>query len=321
MQTAANAVSVHHVPPGCTNLRFFLNGVPCHRCPHQASGDTTTVGLTTFDEAVRNAVPSDAPLFQCYAVDKDGRVLATASISELPVPMARNAALTRIPDNARLVASMLHGAGDTHRWQFPVIRHVDDDDTSTTPVLVCLRILFDVNDAQSNSSATGKSIATVEWEATRVRDDRPLGRPPGGAWGQLRGTCTVDASCLESVFCAPASRDGHIRCTITANTAPVATRYAVYGVATPNFRPPLLLPVEVATAGEDRHSGPVSTPLTKGKRLAVLVGVSKYTRRPAKRISDLEYADDDVVLWFQYLAGLGFECKKQGTVSVAHTVP
>ena len=49
-----------------------------------------------------------------------------------------------------------------------------------------------------------------------------------------------------------------------------------------------------------------------GKKLAVLVGVSKYTRRPKKRMSDLEYADDDIVMWFTYLRQKGYECKVFG---------
>lgn len=49
-----------------------------------------------------------------------------------------------------------------------------------------------------------------------------------------------------------------------------------------------------------------------GKKLAVLVGVSKYSRRPVRRMSDLEYADDDVVHWLGYLKKAGYQCKVFG---------
>ena len=49
-----------------------------------------------------------------------------------------------------------------------------------------------------------------------------------------------------------------------------------------------------------------------GLTLVVLERGSKYTRRPKKRISDLEYADDDIVQWYTYLKRLGYECTVLG---------
>ena len=50
-------------------------------------------------------------------------------------------------------------------------------------------------------------------------------------------------------------------------------------------------------------------PSPPGKRLAVVVGVSKYTRR---RGGDLEWCDEDATAWYHYLTGIGFNCKVYG---------
>jgi hypothetical protein len=201
------------------------------------------VALTAFDDPVRNSLPAEAPLMQCYALDAQGTVLALAAMSQLPVPIARDATPPHIADNGRLVASALHGPGDVHRWQFPVERHLEADGDGTS--LICVRVLFDVDNAVCANSASQDPLVTVEWEASRINDEAPQGRPPGSAWGQLRASTTVDVACRESIFCAPVSRDGSVRCTITVTPrvqiAPGLIRYAVYIRAAPDYRPPLLL--------------------------------------------------------------------------------
>ena len=313
----SNNIVLRNVPASCTDLRFFLNGVQCHRCLHTAGTLGASVPLTAFDDAVRNSLPSNTPLLQCYALDAQGTVLALAAMSQLPVPIARDATPPHIADNGRLVASALHGPGDVHRWQFPVERHLEADGDGTS--LICVRVLFDVDNAVCANSASQDPLVTVEWEASRINDEAPQGRPPGSAWGQLRASTTVDVSCRESIFCAPVSRDGSVRCTITVTPrvqiAPGLIRYAVYIRAAPDYRPPLLLGGEQSAAavlGKGCPASPRNAHEPIGKRLAVLVGVSKYTRRPVKRMSDLEYADDDAVLWYRYLNSLGFDCKVLG---------
>ena len=90
-------------------------------------------------------------------------------------------------------------------------------------------------------------------------------------------------------------------------------RYAVFGSIVPASIPSLLWGPDMggnnALPGVEDDEMTAPEPAPVGKRLAVLVGISKYTRR---RMSDLEYADDDVVHWYEYLRRLGFECKIYG---------
>lgn len=139
----------------------------------------------------------------------------------------------------------------------------------------------------------------------------------------------IGRDCTESVFMATfprSSLDGMIRCEVsTAIDMYYLTlgglRYAVYGRITPSteIAPPLLgamIEDNVQYPTCDTDVLPVNDAIVPGKRLAVLIGVSKYSRR---RNNDLEWADDDAVTWYEYLSARGYgpvlfffrHCKKK----------
>jgi hypothetical protein len=83
-------------------------------------------------------------------------------------------------------------------------------------------------------------------------------------------------------------------------------RYAIFGrVLESTGNAPFLGSVSTCEA-ETPTTPAIEATQEKGKRVAVLVGVSKYTRR---RTSDLEWADDDAVTWYEYLSARGYEPK------------
>lgn len=93
---------------------------------------------------------------------------------------------------------------------------------------------------------------------------------------------------------------------------PTVLRYAIHGHTAPvvNVPMPLLIASE-DTAPQVIPTTPAAPPpepsesLTGLKR-AVIVGVSKYSRRPR---GDLEWCDEDATSWYNYLTGLGYDCR------------
>ena len=299
------------VPAAATTVRLYVNGVRCHTTGSTPSG-TVIIPVAALDTPMRAALPTGPQLVQCYALDSTGVVLTVAQIADVRLPPAVASARSLVGPEAaaalgnRLVASALHGAGNTHHWDFPVAQFFG---AAGADAVLCFRILFDTPDAAQ---------ATVEWTlpaAVSGAGGPPRARiPAAGAWGEIRAVTQISADCAESVFVVPAAAvgthpDRAVRCVVAAAAAPLfavgALRYAVYAAATGGSLtlPPVLGHIEEAEPPEQRRAG---------RKLAVLVGVSKYTRRPQKRISDLEYADDDIVQWFTYLRTIGFECRVYG---------
>lgn len=136
-----------------------------------------------------------------------------------------------------------------------------------------LRLVFDVPPEEEADKAV---LASVRWSLTL-----------GKQYGTVTSATTIDADCHESVFLPviPEDSNGIVQCEVGSSHGIVGElRYAVY---------------RQSEAIQSTLPGPQVLPSARracvGQRLAVLVGVSKYTRRPKKRISDLEYADDDIV--------------------------
>jgi hypothetical protein len=313
---STGVLTVQNIPPGCTTLRFFLNGAQCHTLSVvDPPAVTVSVPLSVFDTLMRAALPSSAPLLQCYALDSADAVLTVAKLAQLVLPVSRNhSVLPASANQNRLVASTLHGPGDIHRWELPMDRFQEAIGSA-----VFLRVLFDA----AEGTLRDKPSVTVQWRAmvtaidgTGAVDDTSRRRnPPLAAWGVQSATTMVSNACRQSAFwmtMGPHVRSVALDISVVSQVplVPGALRYVVYAAAADRIpaTPPML--GELEEPGGEALSERAAA--AGGRRLAVLVGVSKYTRKPQKRISDLEYADDDVVAWYTYLRGLGFECKVYG---------
>ena len=249
------------VPASATSIRCVLNGLQCYQCNHD--GKTTTVDIPIKD-GLETLPGCRGGSLEVYAIDDQSCIQGTGS-----VPNFCHAAPSRRGEpERRLVASVLLKGYDVHRWELPVT------DATTNHILrFCVR--FDVQ-----QQAASGVLATVHWSL-------PLG--PG--WGVLSGTVDVQQNSPDCVFAPliPAGSTGVVQCEIiAAMSLDQKLPYVIYrdrldtlDVVTPRREKPLSLLISPAA--------------TVGRKIAVLVGVSKYTRRPQKRMSDLEYADDDIV--------------------------
>ena len=278
-QLIDNILRLDQVPASATSIRCVLNGLQCYQCNHD--GQNTTVDIPIKDGL--NTVPAGCRggSLEVYAIDDQSCIQGTTS-----VPNFCHASPNRRGETERrLVASVLLKGYDVHRWELPLA------DATTNHILrFCVR--FDVQ-----HQGPTDVLATVHWSL-------PLG--PG--WGTLSGTVDVQQSSPDCVFSPliPAGSMGAVQCEIiAAMNLDQKLPYVIYrdrldtlDMVTPRREKPLSLLITPAA--------------TVGRKIAVLVGVSKYTRRPLKRMSDLEYADDDIVQWWQYLCRMGFQTKVFG---------
>ena len=329
------------VPTGTVTVRAFVNGTPVGKGirvaeptgsappPHEFTVDVRLdeIASTAMCESLPCPI-NEGVLLQVYAFDRVGQTITSAELAAVQLPTRRTT--TSAPrsmasaDQNRLVATAMHNCGDVHAWEFP-IRHLvqnsrTEDDGGRGLITVYLRALFDADPLLFGS---GVPIGAVTWSHTPTTSTTiPLSKkrqrmPPSVAWGEHRCTTMIHQCCTESVFIAtlpPSSLDGVIRCEVsTAVEVHYLTlgglRYAVYGRTLPNGTghdhvPPLLgSGIEEEDEVVDAAVA-VPTPQPLGKRLAVLVGVSKYSRR---RNNDLEWADDDAVTWYEYLSARGYQ--------------
>ena len=325
------------VPSDTKSVRAFINGTPVSRrinieqCVGQsasrAEGVTLEVALNDIaSTAMCASLPfpaNEGVLLQVYAFDAAGQPITSAVIPTMQLPRCRLAPMTSVPSQAtteqnRLVATAMHNPGDVHVWEFPVRRLVGNQTLTKGHDIftVYLRAMFE---AEPVLLGSGVSIGAITWSHT------PATHAPGGssskrqrlpqpaAWGEHRATTYLDKDCMESVFMATlpmSSLDGMIRCEVnTALDAYIVfggLRYAIFGRIMEYMGNAPFLGI-VSTCEAEEPSAPViETIQEKGKRVAVLVGVSKYTRR---RTSDLEWADDDAVTWYEYLSARGYEPK------------
>lgn len=306
-----------NVPEGTENVRIFLNGVPS--CSLDVpSGDRTlsvpmqTILLTpTICHLPLQSTPGLRALVQMYALDAAGARIGETGISvELSLKQKHQRSNECVSQN-RILATAMHGLGDIHRWDIPIssIRGIEQCYPGTGLALLYACVVFDLP-----AYATG-SIASVSWGRGAIGSNKRKRRTPvPAAWGTVSPANEITATTTESAFatlvdpCGVSDNILHlqIEALSVASVWPLGgLRYAVYAYMVP--QPSSLLPTILSPPVTNNHQPPAE-PHTS-KRLAVLCGISKYTRR---RGSDLEYADDDIVHWYEYLTKLGFECKVFG---------
>lgn len=285
-------------------------------------------GLITADTAATN-LPPNALITAC-AYDKDRTPLGRCSLSDCPlvIPVARAG-----PNNGgwnsihRLLASNLQQPGEAHGWAFHLseaLGSVPDhyQQLDAAPVVqVFFRLSFE---ASALSSLTDNAI-TVTWSCRGDPTIPPSAKRPrplmSAAWGDQAVTTRIGNGCYDSVFLCVVPReavDGIVRCTVQwlpascqgvgqVVSAP-SLRYSVHGhlITDLHIPTPLLLATEEAkndsnipgsgaAPGASVTPNNPSTSVGGGKRLAVLVGVSKYSRR---RGNDLEWCDEDNTEFF-----------------------
>lgn len=239
-------------------------------------------------------------------------IVATTKL-RLSVPAGQRPRAIAGPSSTRRVATALNRPGDKHQWK---LRLFDENPAAgSRPLLVYARVLFDTTAMDDEAGV----LATVRWtrpsyplEDVMKREGvepepapkrlRRSNLPPPASWGYIMAMTEVHLGRPVSVFTLPVDsedlRDGKpfIECEVEwpqyiSGRGPRRYVIHVYQQAQPEAcLPPAMVPEAI--------------PAPEGKKLAVLVGISKYSRRR----SDLEYADDDVVYWYNWLSARGFEC-------------
>ena len=315
-------VILSDIPENTSYLRFFVNGIPVWK--------TEEITLPNHSENLDRILQDNqfarvGSLLQIYAQDTnrqnildETQITLTESCVDVKTP--RNPQKSReIPrDNEsqtlgkRLVATSIQNPGDTHTWSFPLAVFQTTTDQQNDVYLMFARLLFENIPTQLDNDI----IASISWVYPQVMEHAVVKKRKRGdvesAHGQRSTTVDIEFQ-TESIFSTtilmcdlslhpcPA-----LKCTVKshrlANWPFAGIRYAIYGQMVPISVPPSLY-------GNIFHLTPPQTEPTKGTKIAVLTGVSKYKRR---RNSDLEYADDDVVHWYEYLCKLGYECKIYG---------
>ena len=303
---------------------MFLNGIQCYSTPVTARA--LTIAWDQLHVVAGGASTAAKQLLQCYALDGQSRILSLAQHNDVRPPQARggdapDAAASVGGGTHRLLATALHDSQDVHHWEFTPARLPGG--AAVDQPWVLFRILFAVDElrpdrrrARPPSVPPSSTVTTPRWPrssgAQPTRSDRRRCGPPMSpaalgvsvrrrvpappAFGERRAVAVVTMRCAESAFllsgCEP---DTVVALDVTAAgslTGPL--RYAVYGAA---WTPTVATLCELPRLLGDREEGMLEddgrrSAAPPGKRLAVLVGVSKYTRRPRRRMCDLEYADD-----------------------------
>ena len=268
------------IPEDVTSIRLVVNGIQCFQQGHDGQPEATIhIGENDLTPTLARGC------LQVYAINENSTILATASA---PNPFLVNDQPRGDLDGpGRVVGSALQSPTDVHRWEFvPILDH-------GVPVAQ-LSVVFDMTPHDMGHPPV---IATVKW----ILGDL------GEEWGTVTNTADIGNGVYISRFnpLFPEGWNGKVQCEVAAAPGCVdELRYAIY-------REMFNVRKWCAGAAVPLPSAK-STKVSLGKKVAVLVGVSKYTRRPKKRMSDLEYADDDIVQWYHYLRKLGFECKVFG---------
>ena len=290
-----NTLDVLGVPPETTRLLVLLNGVKCFEQEHDSCSSTANIPMQegfSMSDMTASLPGCRGGSLQVYAVDPSRNVKGTASIANFCHSNGqRGAEPTDDGTKQRLVASALRNVNEVHRWEFPLTGRA-------TVRIVKVQVTFDLTAEKPQGDQPTPVLASVRWSL-----------PLGQRWGTHTNATTIDHGCDTSVFVVvvPEDASGSIQCEIGSSFSITGElRYAVYRHTDEINSPILGEPSLVATVPVTPRA------LPPGKKLAILVGVSKYTRRPKKRMSDLEYADDDIVQWYGYLRRLGYECKVLG---------
>lgn len=207
----------------------------------------------------------------------------TAQRSSTPTEsVVRNATST----TKRQCAGTLWYPGEKHSWRLSVDNLLNGELSS----LLYARVVFEAPQIDP--------LAIVRWSYGSFPKERAqVESPPVSKRSRSHVTSTdeVGQTYPTSVFPVLAIQGETINCEIEwplyLGSAGAPKRYAVY-VEKNTEPPPMCAPASIG-----------------GKRVAVLVGISKYTR---KRNGDLEYADDDIVYWWKYLTKQGYTCRVFG---------
>jgi hypothetical protein len=278
-QLDSGILRISSIPGDVTSLRLLLNGIQCFQQEHDGKALNADVPIREelWSPEMAAVLPGHlGESLQVYAMDEDACVRAIAVASDPGLTWQKPNVEDR--GGRRVVGSALRTPRDVHRWEFrPAVgkgAHV-----------ARLCVSFDIPHTES------VLLAFVTWTLNL-----------GDEHGTITNHVDIGNGVSQSLFdvALPAEWDGTILCEISATaTCNDELRYVVYRD-----------PWGLAAATRSITMGKVSSSV--GRKMAVLVGVSKYTRRPKKRMSDLEYADDDIVQWYHYLQRLGFECKVFG---------
>lgn len=332
---------IHGLPEGARWIRFRINGVPVGRA-RPAEGDAVHVPLL---DLVRLATAAGMAPHLPRAVDVTAVVfdeqrqrLAEASLSACqlpPAPEVQRSAATA-PWNGRLVAAALQHPGETQSWRLRVGDAIAALSSCPSDVAqVYMRVTL-----EPDLSAMPPGIVVVTWSCHyhRSTTDPPSAKRPRplqpAAWGTQTVTAQLGGSAAgrDSVFLCPVPRsatDAEVHCTLQWQplASPLAVmRYAVHG----HVLPEVSVPASLLHATEDpapstgmmmgdAAAAPPATPnhalvpspppSSPPQKLAVIVGVSKYSRRPR---GDLEWCDEDANTWYEYLTQRGYQCRILG---------
>lgn len=230
----------------------------------------------------------------------------------------------------RMLASSVQHPGDNHVWELRVCRMAAVDasgDVAQPPagggggedrlVLASVRVVFDAESGLLGHLPT----ATTHFDLHLPAADPPEGpdavrrRATALALGSASMACHLTADCTEAVFMACLPRWcvalATVRCEVRAATPEnAATRWSLRYAVNGSVQWDLTAPPRAPSDPERTLSnGPLPSPGAVGRKLAVIVGVSKYSARAP---SDLQYADDDVVHWFNYLRRRNYDVKVYG---------
>lgn len=300
-EPSTGELCVDGLPEGVGYVRAFANGIPTWRGDGDSTGSPIRIPLMDLlprDPTSRDMLHGPDCLLQLVAYDRERNEIARQCV-DFPASAEMNAVVRATapspptedrPGPVRLVASTLHRPGEKHTWRVRIADHLPAH--SPTIRLVCLRACLE-RDAE-NASATVRWTHAASTEASAVR---PPKRPRiARAMGEQNAVVHLEGDVAESVFhflVGPEeTEDSHATVTIEwpdkAEPIRDGLRYTVHLqlVSPLAFGASGVLPYTHATVG----SASPPPPERQGKRLAVIVGVSKYSRR---RGGDLEFCDED----------------------------
>ena len=194
-----------------------------------------------------------------------------------------------ITSDQRLVTSILSTPHETHDWKFSAAE-------ASTDVVHVWTVRFCRKSVTSTSTSPNREVATVRWTSSTA-DTSPSKRQRDSGGMETGFVLSRESTQTYTTFVVFAQKGSGVEVTCRVSRRGQADLLPRYLITQRTLSIPERVPVPLPVTGGVTNSSP--------RRVALLVGVSTYRRAS---VNPLQYCDEDVTAWHEYLSARGYEC-------------
>lgn len=188
----------------------------------------------------------------------------------------------------RLVTSILSTPHEIHDWKFSAA-DAGTDVVHVWTVRFCRQSMM----RQGKAGAGKAAVAVVSWTSSTPKCGGK--RPRDAGRTETEFVVSSDSTQTYTTFVVFVAKGSGVDVTCRVGRRGQPDLLPRYVVTQRTLRIPERVPMPLIPAGGE--SGP--------RRMALLVGVSTYRRQS---VNPLQFCDEDVTTWYQYLTGRGYKC-------------